>query len=99
MSQFDYTTIVIRILEFESIRGKTLEDRELDNRENRRSPSEIKAFTNEEITAAILKIEENLNKITKMISDDKKVKSDSDDAKVNELAKLRASLKDFRPYS
>ena len=89
----------MRILEFESIRSKTLEDRELDNRENRRSSSEIKAFTNEEITVAILKIEENLARITKMISDDKKAKPDSDDAKVNELAKLRASLKDFRPYS
>jgi hypothetical protein len=99
MSQFDYTTKVMRILAFESIRSKALEDRELDNRENRRSSSEIKAFTNEEITAAILKIEENLAKITKMISDDKKAKPDPDDVKVNELAKLRASLKDFRPYS
>ena len=76
-----------------------MEDRESDNRENRRSSSENKAFTNEEITAAILKIEENLAKITKMISDDKKDKPDSDNVKVNELAKLRDSLKDFRPYS
>ena len=76
-----------------------MEDRESDNRENRRPSSEIRAFTNEEITAAILKIEENLDKITKMISDGKKSKPDSDDIKVNELAKLRASLKDFSPYS
>jgi hypothetical protein len=76
-----------------------MEDRESDNRESKRSSSEMKAFTNEEITAAILKIEENLAKITKMISDDKKAKPDSEDAKVNELAKLRGSLKDFRPYS
>lgn len=81
------------------MRRNTLEDIESDNRENRRPSSEIRAFTNEEVTAAILKIEENLDKITKMISDDKKAKPDSDDAKVNELAKLRASLKDFSPYS
>jgi hypothetical protein len=76
-----------------------MEDPESENCENKRSSSEMKAFTNEEITAAILKIEENLAKIAKMISDDKEDKPNSDNVKVNELAQLRASLKDFRPYS
>ena len=82
----------------ESLRIQLGED-ERNNRESKQSPSEMKPFTNEEITAAILKIEENLAKITKMISEEKKTKPDSDDAKVNELARIRACLKDFRLYS
>lgn len=73
------------------------EEREANNRQN--GPlSPTKVYTNEEITAAILKIEENLAKITKMI-EEKKAKPDPDDAKVNELAKSRACLKDFSLYS